>query len=304
MPGDPRGLAIGADGTIYVGLAESQAVIAVDPETGAVRKRVVLDFAEIASTKELVTLRTNRDRSRLYIANGSDESASILSLPSLGPIREITMEGETIRDVIPDPRGRYIYVLGRRVHVFDKDGATELRTLNIDEPMAIATSANGFLLAIAAPENFGNAKATVIALFDTTTFAETRRDPLQTENVVDGLMFGANDKAVIAYSRDHLFELPLIGRRGEVTSNRVCMGTGIGPQVATLTSSDDALVYAERRCSASGAFLGTTRRVTPASLYGITAYAIGYDRARNAIVATDRAGYLTIYNVPRVALVR
>ena len=32
--------------------------------------------AEIASTKELVTMRTNRDRTRLYIANGTDESAT------------------------------------------------------------------------------------------------------------------------------------------------------------------------------------------------------------------------------------
>src|SRR5205823_2818791 len=78
VSGDPRGVAIGRDGTLYVGLAQTQAVIAVDPKTGAIRKRVVLDNAEIAATKELVTLRTNGDASRLFIANGSDESAMIL----------------------------------------------------------------------------------------------------------------------------------------------------------------------------------------------------------------------------------
>ena len=114
MTGDPRGIALGADKTIYIGLAKPQAVIAIDGQTGATRKNVVLDSAEIASTKELVTLRTNRDRTRLYIANGSDESASILSLPDLSIRREITMEGEAIRDVLPDPNGRYLYLLGRR----------------------------------------------------------------------------------------------------------------------------------------------------------------------------------------------
>ena len=71
LAGDPRGVAIGADGTIYVGLAQPQAVIAVDPKSGAVKKKVILDSAEIAATKELVTLRTNADRSLLYVANGS-----------------------------------------------------------------------------------------------------------------------------------------------------------------------------------------------------------------------------------------
>src|SRR6266568_4148702 len=55
---------------------------AIDPDRGTIKKRVVLDSAEIAATKELVTLRTSADRSRLYVANGSDESATILSLPN------------------------------------------------------------------------------------------------------------------------------------------------------------------------------------------------------------------------------
>ncbi|HEY0373044.1 MAG TPA: hypothetical protein VGD79_13655, partial [Thermoanaerobaculia bacterium] len=94
ISGDPRGVAVGADGTVYVGLAETQSVAAIDPTTGAIRKHVVLDSAQIAATKELVTLRTNPARTRLYIANGTDESALILSLPNLAVLREITMEGE------------------------------------------------------------------------------------------------------------------------------------------------------------------------------------------------------------------
>src|SRR6478609_7706756 len=55
VTGDPHGLAIGRDGTLYVGLAQPQAVIAVDPKNGEIKNRVVLDKAEIAATKELVT---------------------------------------------------------------------------------------------------------------------------------------------------------------------------------------------------------------------------------------------------------
>ena len=119
LQGEPRGVAIGADGTIYVGLAQPQSVVAIESKSGTVRQRLVLDSAEIASPKELVTLRTNPARTRLYIANGSDESATILALPEMKILREITIEGETIRDALPDPKGRYVYVLGRRVHVYD-----------------------------------------------------------------------------------------------------------------------------------------------------------------------------------------
>ena len=305
LSGDPRGVAVGADGTIYAGLAEPQAVVAIDPATGAIKKKAVLDSAEIASTKELVTLRTNADQSRLYIANGSDESATILALPSLGVIREITMEGETIRDVVPDPKGRYIYLLGRRVHVFSKDGETELRTLDIAEPMAIAVSANGAMLAVVAPQDFGNTKATIVARFDANAkFAELGRDPLQTESAVDAAMFAAKDRALIAFSSDALFEKQF-GKRGElVSSDRVCLPQNSGPQIATLTSSDAQLVYAERRCSASGVFSEENRVVTPASLYGIDAYAIAFDKSSGTIVATDRAGFLTIYSLPRPAVAR
>lgn len=320
LPGDPRGVALGADGTVYVGLAGPQAVIAVDAKTGAVKNRVVLDSAEIASTKELVSMRTNAKRTRLFIANGSDESVSILSLPDLAVLREITIEGETIRDVIPDPKGRYVYVLGRRVHVFDGNGDTELRKLDIEDPMAIAVSANGSALAVFATEDFGNAKATTVALFDTKNFTEIARDPLQTQKTIEAATFADNDRALVAFSRDSLFEKPVISRQAKaitrqgtdgplmitinfgdlVNSSTVCLPEASGPQIGTLTNADNYLVYAERRCDRSGAFSGSAWRVQPVSLYGVTAYALVYDRARNAVVATDRAGFLTVYKVPKV----
>lgn len=311
LSGDPRGVAVGADGTVYVGLAESQAVAAIDPATGAVRKQVVLDSAEIAATKELVTLRTNGARSRLYIANGTDESALILSLPDLTVLREITMEGERIRDVVPDPRGRYLYLLGRRVHVFDAEGDTELRTLAIEDPMAIAASANGTSLAVFATEDFGPAKATSVTLFDTKTFAVIAREPLQTDRTIISATFAAGDRSLVAFSEDSLFEKAVTSRPrsktrldiGElVNSNRVCLPEGSGPQIATVAGSDALVVYGERRCSASGAFAGSTRGVTPASLYGVSAYALAFDPTTGSLVVTDRAGFLTIYHVPRPAV--
>ena len=138
LPGDPHGVAIGADGTIYVGLAKPQAVVAIDPKSGNVKNKLVLDSAEIASTKELVTMRTNRAGTRLYIANGSDESATIMSIPDLAVLREITMEGEAIRDAVPDPKGRYLYLLGRHVHIFD------VKTGKLLWETRLGTSVQGF----------------------------------------------------------------------------------------------------------------------------------------------------------------
>ena len=324
VPGGPRGVAVGNNGVVYVGLAESQSVLAVDAATGLIRKRVVLDSADIAATKELVTMRTNPERTRLYIANGSDESAIILSLPDLAVLREITMEGETIRDVVPDPRGRYVYLLGRRVHVFDGEGDQELRALPVEDPMAIAASANGSLLAVFATEDYGNAKATSVALFDTTSWTEVARDPLQTDKTITGALFADRDRSLVAFSKDSLFEKPVVSRPARamtaegtsgtmrmkidfgdlVNSNTVCLPDLSGPQIATLAGSDTLLVYGERRCSASGAFSGSSRNVTPASLYGISAYALAYDPEGNAVVATDPAGFLTVYHVPRAAVAR
>ncbi len=322
IAGGPRGVAIGSNGAIYVGLADKQAVDVIDSRTGAVVHELVLDSAEIAATKELVTLRTNRDRSRLYIANGSDESATILSLPDLAVVREITMEGEAIRDAVPDPGGRFLYLLGRRVHVFDADGEREIHTIGNADPMAIAVSSNGSTIAILGTEDYGNAKATAVALYDTNSFNEITRDPMQTDQTIESAMFAANDRALVALSRDSMFEKPLITRTAKsmtsgsdgkmhmsvdfgdlVNSERVCLPEGSGPQIATLGASSDMLLFAERRCSASGAFAGSSRRVTPASLYGVNAYAVAYDRDANVLVVTEKAGYLTIYKVPRAALV-
>jgi hypothetical protein len=158
-----------------------------------------------------------------------------------------------------------------------------------------------------------------VALFDTTSFAELARDPLQTEKTIEAAMFAAGDRSIIAFSRDDIFEKRVTARPTRITqagsatnamrvqigdlvnSTHVCLPKGSGPQVATLTSSDTMVVYAERRCSASGTFSGSNRAITPASLYNVNAYAVAYDRLSNTIVATDRDGFLTIYNVPRPA---
>lgn len=322
LPGDPHGVALGADGTIYVGLAKPQSVVGIDGVTGHVKKSVVLDSAEIASTKELVTLRTNPDRSRLYIANGSDESASILSLPDLGVIREITMEGETIRDVLPDPQGRYVYLLGRRVHVFDSEGDVEIRTLQVENPMAIATTADGSALAVVGTETFDDTSVTSVWLYDTSSFNEISREPLQTEEPVELVMFADRGRSIVAFGRNRLYEKrvsskptritagadgkgPMQVKVGDVVNGmHACLPENSGPQIATATVNDATLVYAERRCAAAGSFTGSNSGILPASLYNVAAYALVYDAKSNSIVATDRAGYLTIYSVPRPAVAR
>jgi hypothetical protein len=322
LTGEPRGVAIGPDGTIYVGLAQPQAVVAIDPKIGAVRRQVVLDSAEIAATKELVTMRTNAAGTRLYIANGSDESATILSLPELAVVREITMEGEAIRDALPDPKGRFLYLLGRRVHVFDADGKAELHTLTLDDPMAIAASTNGQTLAILGSQTFGDTKATVAALYDTATFNELARDPMQTDKPVEAALFADNDRVLMAIGREWLYEKPLnrsaaktMSSNGNGTmrmtidfgdltnSERICLPEGSGPQIAAL-AAPDLLLFAERRCATSGIFTGSARHVTPASLYGVSAYAVAYDRTANTLVVTDKAGTLTIYKVPSAPIVK
>lgn len=320
LPGDPHGIALGADGTVYVGLAQPQAVLAINPATGAVKQRLVLDSAEIAATKELVTMRTSRDGSRLYIANGSDESTTILSLPDMKILREITIEGEAIRDALPDPSGHYLYLLGRRVHVYDSEGHAELRTIPFEDPMAIAVNSSGSLLAVVGSQDFGNARATVVALYQGPKFDEIARDPLQTDKKIESALFAADDRVLMALSRDTLFEKPLthretamseaadgrmrmnIGFGDLVNSERICLPEKSGAQIAAL-ASPQLLLFAERRCSSSGAFTGSSSLVTPASLYGVDAYAVAYDRAQNLLYTTEREGYLTIYRVPRAPVV-
>lgn len=282
LGGDPHGVAVGDDGTIYVGLAQPQAVVAIDPKSGAVKKKVVLDSAEIASTKELVTLRISG--SRLFVANGSDESATILSLPDLAVLREITIEGEPIRDALPDPRGRYVYLLGRRVHVYDGGGERELHALDVSDPTAIAT--NGKTLAVIAGDG--------AVFFDTSTFTERSRAPLRTSGPIDAALF-AND-ALVTLGANAMH----IAAGDAVERHHICLADGSGPQIATL-GPNGVVLYAERRCDASTAV--SSARITPLSLYGVSAYALAFDRAANALVTTERAGYLTIYKVPRAAVV-
>lgn len=322
IAGEPRGVALGADGTIYVGLAQAQAVVAIDPKSGTVRNTLVLDSADIAATKELVTLRTNRDASRLFIANGSDESATILAIPSMKVVREITIEGESIRDALPDPKGRYLYLLGRRVHVYDANGERELRTIDFDDPMAIATTSDGASLALIGTEDFGNARATSVMVVETNGFTEVAREPLQTDRVIEAALFAANDRALIAAGREWLYEKPINARAAKaltteangrqrmtidfgdlVNSDRICLPEGSGAQIA-VAGAGDALLFAERRCNSSGTFAGSSRRITPTSLYGVNAYALAFDKTSNTLIATDKAGFVTIYKVPRPAVVR
>jgi len=252
LSGDPRGLAVAADGTVYVGLAGPQSVIAVDPEAGRIKHEVVLDSEEIASTKELVSLRLNPAGDRLIVANGSDESVTILALPELKIVREIGLEGETVRDALPDPAGRYLYVLGRKIHVFDAEGNRELRTLEKLDPMAIATDSQGSLLAVVGAEEFANGRATSVALYETKTFTSSEPEPLQTDRKIEAAAFADDDKALVILARDWLAEKTLHARReGTVTagdggsmrmrfrfgdlisSEAICLPDGSGPQIAS-----------------------------------------------------------------------
>ena len=282
LAGDPHGLAIGTDGTLYVGLAQPQAVVAIDPDRGTIKKRVVLDSAEIAATKELVTLRTSADGSRLFVANGSDESATILSLPNLAVVREITIEGEPIRDAIPDPKGRYLFLLGHRVHVYDANGSEELRTVGGDDPTAIAVSATQ--LAVLTKER--------VTLYDLKDFRQTGF--IAGVKGVESALFAG--RTLLLLAPNALYE---IAQR--ITSEPICLPAGSGPQIAAL-AEPNLLLFAERRCNSNGAFSSGEHSITPASLYGVNAYAVVWDAKSNFLIATDRAGYLTIYKVPRPAV--
>jgi DNA-binding beta-propeller fold protein YncE len=320
LPGDPRGLAIGKDGTIYIGLAQPQAVAAIDPATGEVKKRVVLDSADIAATKELVTLRTSADGTRLVVANGSDESATLLSLPDLTVLREITLEGEQVRDAMFDPAGKLLYVLGRRLHVYDAAGEKELHKLDFADPMAMAISSNGRMLALLGSHDFGNGRVTVAALYETTNFKQLDLAPMQTDNPVGAALFVDQDRAIVAIAADHFYEKPiLVGEKkldqssgkmrmtidfGDlVNSEKICLPEGTGPQIAA-AGPPPLVFFAERRCSSSVVFSGSGWKSSPASLYGVAAYAIAFDPKASALWVTDRAGFLTAYKVPKTIVAK
>ena len=138
-----------------------------------------------------------------------------------------------------------------------------------------------------------------LAIYDTTTFEEISRDRLETAKPVEQALFGAGDRVLLLLGRDMLYEKSLA--QNKIIREPICLPEGSGPQIAAL-ASPDLLLFAERRCNSSAAFAGTDRPVAPASLYGINAYAVAYDREANVLYTTERAGYLTIYRVPRVAL--
>jgi len=316
VAGTPRGLAIAADGTIYLGLADRQSVVAIDPKEGSVLHEVVLDSADIASTKELVTLRIDEPRQRLIIANGTDESVTILSIPGLEVLREITLEGEVIRDAVPDPGGRYLYVLGRTVHVFDVDGTRELRSLRDIEPMAIAVNAGGTTIAVIGSEQFSSGRATVAALYETGSLKELAREPLQTDRIIRAAVFGANDQSLIVVAQDWLAEKTLLTRKEKtldpkatqmrisfdfgdlVSSERICLPAVSGPQIVSTNGSANVIYFAERRCSQGGSFTGSQRRVASASLYGVNGYAVALDPLGASLFVTDSSG-LSQYRLPK-----
>lgn len=316
IEGTPHGLAVLGD-IAYVGLAGRQSIVAFDLTEGAVLTERVLDRAEIASTKEIVSLRPTADGKRLVAANGSDESVTIVSIPDLVITREIGLEGEMIRDAVPDPAGRYLFILGSSVHIYDFAGEKELRTLPDESPMTIAVSDDGALLAVVSREKFESGAASVVTLYDLTTLKEMTREPLQTDRSIRAAIFAAGNRSLVVLADDWLAEKGLVAHPGRrmaedrgrmrltfdfrdlISSETICLAPSDGPQIATLGRSSTIVHFAEKRCKASGSVTAAPRQVASASLYAVPAFAIAYDASRNAIVATDPAGYLTIYKSPQ-----
>lgn len=316
LDGTPRGVAVSGDGTIYVGLAEYQEIVAIDPESGRVRARKEIDRTEIAATKDFVSMRATRSGDRLVIGQGSDESVTIVSLPDLAIVREIGLEGEVVRDAVPAPDGSFIAVLGRNVHIWSRDGESLLHVLERLEPMALAVSPGGGTLAVMARETFPSGTVSVAVLFDTRSWRERARRPLQTDRLIRGAFFSEDGQTLAVWADDWLAEVPVTMREqaletgGErarvsigfgdlVSSEAICLPQKSGPQVAVL--GGDTVVLAERRCSSGGSFVGGKRRLQTAALIGVEAWAIAWDRPRERIIATNPAGTLTMYRVPAPA---
>ncbi len=313
LSGNPRGVA-SYGGLVYAGLREPQSVVAIDPAQGTIVNEVVLDREEIASTKDFDVLRVDPKRKRLLIAQGSDESVSILSLPDLAVIREIGLEGEAIRDVVPDPKGRYLFILGRRVHIYDADGNRQLRELTGLEPTAIAVSPDGSTMAVVGSERIGDVSATFVSLIDLGRLEEVRREPLQTERAVRAAVFARGSGALMVFAKDWLAEKSLapareramtkdaggmrvrIDRADLVSSELICLPEGSTAQIAA--AAGGVVYFAERRCATSGTTEAAPRTVPTASLYGVEAYALAYDDERDALVATEPGGLLTLYRLP------
>ena len=317
VDGSPRALAAGVDGTLYVGLSGSQEILALDPDSGKILQRKQIDHAEIAATKDFVSMRLTADGDRLVIAHGSDESVTIHALPELGPVREIGLEGELVRDAVPAPDGSFVAVLGRDVHIWSRDGGELLRVLRELEPMALAVSSDGSTLAVVGRESYPSGTVSVAILFDTATWSETFRRPLETERSIRGAAFAADDSVLAVWTDDWIAEVAMQAPRstfdtsGEtarvriafgdlVSSEAVCLPERTGPQIATLAGRD-RLVFAERRCSASGSMTGTRRKLRTISLTGVEAWSIAWDRTRELVVASDPRGTITMYSLPASA---
>src|SRR5207248_10909335 len=171
---------------------------------------------------------------------------------------------------------------GHRVHVHDANGNEELRTIGSIDPSAIAV----------------NSSHVAVLTRDGLTFYETNGFK-QTGSVrgiigVEAALFA--DRILLLLTYDALYEVAQ-----KITREPICLPQGSGPQIATL-ASPRLLLFAERRCNSSGVFSSSDHIVTPASLYGVNAYAVAYDAKSNFLYTTDRAGYLTIYKVPRPAV--
>lgn len=314
LSGTPKAVAVDAGGTIYVGLSEPQSIVAIDPLARRIERETTLDHEEIASTKDFSTLRIGNRGTRLYVAQGSDESVTVLSLPALEVTREILLEGEVIRDALPDPAGQYLYVLGRRVHVYDIEGKRSIRRITDLEPLALATDRAGSVLAVVGFQQFPNGRATMIAFYDTSTLTEIGRMPLQTDREILSAFFAAGDEVIVTLAADWLGEAPARPRKepiptgtstgtemrlridfGDlVPSESVCTPEGAGPQIATTSTDGTTVVFAEKRCSAGSTFTASKRRTTSVSIYGIDAYAIART-PEGLYIASDPSGYLTIY---------
>jgi hypothetical protein len=276
----------------------------------------VLDRAEIAATKEIVALRMTADRKSLVAANGSDESVTILSIPELAVTREIGLEGEAIRDALPDPAGKYLYVLGRALHVYDAAGAAPIRTIREPAPMAIAADSTGRYLAVVGSEKFDNGDATVVALFDTTNFKEIAREPLQTDRTITAAAFAANDSAIVVVADDWFAEksvrsrgtrgLQLDGGKARVkidfgdlvSSQKICLAPGAGAQILASGFEASSVIFAEKRCASGETFTASQRLVAAKSIYGVDAAALAVDRSSRLVWVTDPKGFVTAYRAP------
>lgn len=308
LPGTPRGLAVDRDGLVYVGLSDRQSILRIDPSRDLLEKEIVLDRPEIASTKEIVTLRFDRSRAgeRLLAANGIDESLTILSTPELAVLREITLEGEVVRDAVGDPLGRYLYILGRDVHIFDHQGAMKIRTIREPRPSAISVSRTGRLLAVAGSERISGIEVTTVALWDVETMKELERIPMQTDAKVVGLTFAAGDRALVAATETAVLQLALDRDKTEkaliaaddglrtniaaadlISTDTVCIDPSSSPQVISLGPTGSELLFPEKRCGRGGSMTGGPRYVSVQSLYPLEAFAIAWDPTREAVFATS-----------------